>query len=259
MEEEEFGNLRRAEGSGSYRPFTFVRPPNVLLLMGPPGAGKSTAARLAIMDLFVSEADRLIEHVSTGDLVRRFGTPEERAAIAAGAFTPDTVMMRMLVQCANGVSARAREGKDPLILLDGFPRTAAQADWLLRHAHVIARVMFEVDRQTAIDRLMRRRIDPETGETFGEDLALRPQNSERALIRRPEDGSPETLERRFNDFRTKTGAAIYRLASQGVDTGLPIRCVIDANQRPAMAAFELVNIVRYVISRHIVNRRINSH
>src|SRR3954451_18864808 len=94
-----------------------------LILMGPPGAGKGTqAARIA--------AERGLAHIATGDMLRaavRDGTPlgvEAKAVMARGALVWHGRIIAMF---------RARLGAadtGPGILLDGFPRTSAQAEAL---------------------------------------------------------------------------------------------------------------------------------
>ena len=94
-----------------------------VVLLGPPGAGKGTQAK------------RIVEHygipqISTGDLLRdhvRRGTPlglEAKSIMARGELVPDELMYGIVADrlhepdCRNGY------------VLDGFPRTAAQAGWL---------------------------------------------------------------------------------------------------------------------------------
>ncbi len=94
-----------------------------LILLGPPGAGKGT------------QADRLrddfgLPHISTGDILRAQvadGTAlgkEAKQYMDAGDLVPDEVIVGMIIDRIN--QGDARDG----FLLDGFPRTAAQADAL---------------------------------------------------------------------------------------------------------------------------------
>lgn len=96
-----------------------------LVLLGPPGAGKGT------------QAERLVGrhgllHVSTGDLLReaiKAQTPlgrEAKAAVDAGVLVPDQVVIGL-------VQERLSSGApDRGFILDGFPRTVAQANALER-------------------------------------------------------------------------------------------------------------------------------
>ena len=94
-----------------------------LLMLGPTGAGKGTqaAALSAYLDL---------THISTGDIFRtniEAGTPmgmQAAAALGAGELVPDSVTQAMLADRLR--EPNAQDG----FVLDGFPRTTDQADWL---------------------------------------------------------------------------------------------------------------------------------
>src|ERR1700722_12003289 len=94
-----------------------------VILLGPPGAGKGTQSK-QIVDRYG------IPQISTGDLLRDHvgrGTElglEAKAIMARGELVPDELMYGI-------VAARLREADcSHGFVLDGFPRTAAQAGWL---------------------------------------------------------------------------------------------------------------------------------
>src|SRR5262245_60737180 len=95
----------------------------VIVLMGPPGAGKGTQAR-RLSELFS------LPHISTGEILRRIAstdTPlgrEVREIQKAGGLVGDAVMGRLLL--ARTTEPDCRNG----YILDGFPRTLPQAELL---------------------------------------------------------------------------------------------------------------------------------
>lgn len=122
-----------------------------LLFVGPPGAGKGTqAARVA---------ERLgIAHVSTGDMFRALDESTDlgrRVAqiMRAGAYVPDEIVIEMLEERIS--RADAARG----FILDGFPRTLAQAEALdaFLGSHGLDRVvLFEVDEDELVRRMLGR-------------------------------------------------------------------------------------------------------
>jgi len=125
----------------------------VLLMMGPPGAGKGTqAARLAeAHDLrALSTGDMLRAHVSQGTDLGR----EAKAIMEAGDLVPDDLIVAM-------VRSELDELDEIRVLLDGFPRTPGQAvalDALLAEygAEMTAAVVLEVPEDELVRRLVGR-------------------------------------------------------------------------------------------------------
>ena len=121
-----------------------------LVLLGAPGAGKGTQAALL--------SERLaIPHVATGDLFRaavRAGSAiglEARRFIERGQLVPDEITVRMLLERLAEPDARAG------VILDGFPRTVAQAEALDRAlAEHGARVDDALEIDVPADELVRR-------------------------------------------------------------------------------------------------------
>jgi adenylate kinase len=121
-----------------------------LVLLGAPGAGKGTQAALL--------SERLaIPHVATGDLFRaavREGSAiglEARRFMERGQLVPDEITVRMLLERLAEPDARAG------VILDGFPRTVAQAEALDRAlAEHDARVDHALEIDVPADELVRR-------------------------------------------------------------------------------------------------------
>ena len=129
-----------------------------LILLGAPGAGKGTQATL------IKEAYS-IPHISTGDIFRaniKGGTELGRLAknyIDKGELVPDSVVIDIVkdrlmeADCANG------------FILDGFPRTVAQADALATFTDIDAVINLVVDSDVIIRRIAGRRMCA-CGETY---------------------------------------------------------------------------------------------
>ena len=130
-----------------------------VIFLGPPGAGKGTQA--------VRVCERLgIPQISTGDILRRAIKEQTPTGLAAksyldkGQLVPDSVVIDIvrerLVQddCKNGY------------LLDGFPRTVAQAEALEGFAKIDAVVDIDVSDEKLVARLSGRRVCLSCGGTY---------------------------------------------------------------------------------------------
>lgn len=135
-----------------------------IILMGPPGAGKGTQSELIVKKYG-------IKHISTGDMFREAisnKTPVGLRAedyITKGLLVPDEVVIALVKErlsmddCANGY------------LLDGFPRTIAQAESLEKLSEDIGRplnkvINIDVDAEVLIQRIVARRVCPKCGASY---------------------------------------------------------------------------------------------
>jgi adenylate kinase len=128
----------------------------ILILMGPPGVGKGTQAKLLAKEFG-------IPHVSTGDILRgavSSGSPLGKKAddyLQKGELVPDDVMIGVVGEVLIGPPYKRG------FILDGFPRTIAQAEALgailkRNNAVLDAVLSFEGDEADLVRRLTRRRI-----------------------------------------------------------------------------------------------------
>jgi adenylate kinase len=135
-----------------------------LIIMGVQGAGKGTQAAFI-------QKQYGIPQVSTGDLFRAMKTREDDLAkrvqeiMTSGALVPDDVTNEVLKDRLE--QPDAENG----VILDGYPRNIAQAQWLAKHLKgrgekLAAVLLLTLDGYTAFKRAFGRVKDSETGDTF---------------------------------------------------------------------------------------------
>jgi adenylate kinase len=188
-----------------------------LILMGLPGAGKGTQAERIVKEYG-------IPHISTGDMFRAAIKGETELGLKAKSFmdagelVPDEVTIGIVRDrlaeddCQNG------------FLLDGFPRTVAQAEALEELLESLGRKIdfvlnVDVPEQLLMDRLTGRRVSPTSGRTY--HVIFNPPKVEgicdvdgKELVQRDDD-KPETVKKRLEvnqkqakplvDFYTEKG------------------------------------------------------
>jgi adenylate kinase len=191
-----------------------------IILLGPPGAGKGTMAE-RVKEKFS------LAHISTGDILRaeiKAGSELGNLAkgyIDKGALVPDDVIISMMKKrftmkdAANGV------------LLDGFPRTVAQAEALSDIADINACITLDASEDMIVDRISSRRICKDCGAVYSVKT-LRGDTCEKcggAVYIRPDD-KEETVRQRFSVYLTQTEPLIDFYDKKGilyhVDASLPI-------------------------------------
>lgn len=193
--------------------------PAVVILLGPPGAGKGTQARM------LEERFGLVQ-LSTGDLLRAAvarGTPAGLAAKAvmeAGGLVSDDIVLSIL-QDRMGDPDVARG-----VILDGFPRTAGQAaalDLLLAREsrNVDAAISLEVNDEAMVGRVAGRYTCAACGEGYHDEFkqpataGVCDKCGGTAFKRRADDNA-ETVRERLTAYHAQTAPLIAHYGKMGV-------------------------------------------
>ncbi|EAW23021.1 adenylate kinase [Aspergillus lentulus] len=210
-----------------------------IVLMGPPGAGKGT------------QAPRLKEkycvcHLATGDMLRsqvakktELGK-EAKKIMDQGGLVSDEIMVNMIkneldtnTECKNG------------FILDGFPRTVAQAERLddmlearkqkLQHA-----IELQIDDALLVARITGRLVHPASGRSYHK-IFNPPKNDMKddvtgePLIQRSDDNA-ETLKKRLSTYHAQTAPVVEYYKKTGIWRG------IDASQEPGQVWKSLLGV-----------------
>lgn len=173
----------------------------LIALFGPPGVGKGTQASLLVENLGLT-------HISTGDILRaamKSHTPageQAREYVTAGKLVPGRIV-RVLAE-----DAIANAGFENIVL-DGYPRTIEQAEWLDDFLAANGRkldtvISIRVPDERIVNRLSKRRINAETGETYHLDHKPPPKDLDPDLIIQRKDDLPSAILERLQVYREQT-------------------------------------------------------
>jgi adenylate kinase len=201
-----------------------------IILLGAPGAGKGTQAqrleeRYQMVQL--STGDMLRAAVASGSEVGR----EAKEIMDAGQLVPDDLVIRMISQridepdCAKG------------FLLDGFPRTTAQAEALdamlaEKDLKLDAVIQIRVDEEALVERITGRFTCANCGAGY-HDRFQRPQSEgvcdrcgSTDFVRRDDD-KEETVRKRMEAYRAQTAPILPHYEAQGLLLGVDGMADID--------------------------------
>ena len=189
-----------------------------LILLGPPGAGKGTQAERLTDDFN-------LPYIATGNILRAAVRDETdlgrqaKAYMDRGELVPDSVITGVVLEAIDTVEAR--DG----FLLDGFPRTLAQAEALAQGLEAADRrltavILIEVSDEEVMRRLSGRRVSVKTGRVYHVEFDP-PKHEGRCdidgsrLVQR-EDDRPETIAKRLAVYHAETEPLVDYYEERGL-------------------------------------------
>ncbi|MGS2717072.1 adenylate kinase [Eionea flava] len=190
-----------------------------IILLGAPGAGKGTQAKLMTQEFGIPQ-------ISTGDMLRaavKAGTElglKVKDVMASGGLVSDDIIIALVKErikeadCVKG------------FLLDGFPRTIPQAEAMKEAGVIIDNVVeIHVEDEEIVSRLSGRRVHPDSGRIY--HLVYNPpkqagvdDETGEALIQR-EDDQEETIRKRLAVYHQQTEPLVDFYQNIGEQQGSP--------------------------------------
>ena len=201
-----------------------------LILLGAPGSGKGTLAKNIVKNYNIPQ-------ISTGDILRAnitFGTElglKAKAYMDAGKLVPDELVIDLLQQrleekdCKNG------------FILDGFPRTLAQAEALEKIARIDSVIQIDLPFDVIEDRVVNRRICSNCGEIYNAKTYDKKECSKcGAPLYHRDDDKLETVRNRLEVYEKTTSPLInfysdrlFKVSGEGSpeDTYEPVKTYLN--------------------------------
>lgn len=202
-----------------------------IILLGAPGSGKGTLAKKISKDFDIPQ-------ISTGDLFRAIVKEDSelgrqvKGIMESGGLVPDEVTIEIVKKrfldddCKNG------------FILDGFPRTVAQAEALEKITKIDSVILVDLAFDTIIERLSARRTCPGCGEIFSAlDYKLAQCDKCGATLIQRDDDKPETIKNRLEVYERNTAPLInfyserlFKVSSDKTpdDTYRPVKTYLES-------------------------------
>jgi len=181
----------------------------MIILAGVAGSGKSVQGRLLTNNYGYI-------WVSTGEMLRKFSSDKQKAQMLKGVLLRDKEMIKVIEKAISQMDLSKQ------LVLDGFPRTIAQSDWLLDQVKkgeltVTAVINLKASEKAVLNRLLQRG---------------------RA------DDSAEAIKQRFNEYRKITLPILDHLKKAGIDV-----YDVDAEQDPGHVHSAIVQAIHNAKSK----------
>lgn len=138
----------------------------MIILMGLAGSGKTTQGQM------LAEATGKV-WLSAGQILRDTGDPEVAAIQERGELVPNELIERLMTE---GMLKAVREGRD--VIIDGFPRDVAQAEWLAENLATVMKlvIIIDVPKEELLKRMELRGRADDTKDAIEERFRIVEQN-----------------------------------------------------------------------------------
>jgi adenylate kinase len=217
------------------------RGPARFIISGAPASGKGTQCE------FIKKEFNVV-HLSTGDMLRaaaEAGTSvglEAKTFMDKGALVPDETIIAVVLE-----RLRQNDCIEKGWLLDGFPRTRAQADALEKAGiECDVFIQLDVDDDLLVERVVGRRMDPETGKIY--HLKYSPPPSDRPeIINRLVHRSDDTEEKvvvRINNYKNNLDSIVDKYGDRIIR--------LNGNRPPQLIWTELRSKALRALKFHVV-------
>ncbi|KAJ6296215.1 hypothetical protein OIU78_024120 [Salix suchowensis] len=222
-----------SKSKGILRVSCSTSEPLKVMISGAPASGKGTQCELIVKKFG-------LVHISTGDLLRAEVSAETEIGnkakefMNAGRLVPDEIVTAM-------VTARLslQDAKEKGWLLDGYPRSSAQAESLEKlNVRPDIYVVLDVPDEILINRCVGRRLDPETGKIYHvKNFPPETEEIKARLVTRPDD----------TEGKVKARLDIYKKNADAIlSTYSNIMVKIDGNQSKEVVFKEIDSLLSQV-------------
>lgn len=190
---------------------------NKIILLGAPGSGKGTISNYLINNYHYG-------HLSTGDMFRAaINNPNDplgvqiKNIIAAGELVPDDLTNSLVAANIKTMLDQDMSG----FILDGYPRTIPQANFLSSIINVDSVIYLHVDEKILINRLTGRRLCSNCNAIYNVNTEMKPQQDgvcdkcHSVLIQRKDDNL-ESVKLRIDEYNQKTKPLIDYYQAKGI-------------------------------------------
>jgi adenylate kinase len=189
--------------------------PGPVLLLGAPGVGKGTQAKLLMAEFGIPQ-------ISTGDLLRKHQANHTKLGVLAeelmskGKLVPDELVNQMVAE------RFTQPDTEHGYILDGFPRTINQAQWLdtqlVAYLLPVVAISIKVPEQVLLERITGRRISP-AGRIY--NVFTNPPkvdgvcDVDGSQLEQRKDDTEEVFHHRMKSFEQETAAVIEYYGAHG--------------------------------------------